>query len=203
MSRLSVGLVDYDVGNLASVERMLTSLDFHCRIGQDAAVLARADVLLLPGVGAFRAAMSGLQARELADFLKDAAKAGTPIVGLCLGMQLLADASLEFGRTAGLGLIPGEVVPLPQGGRHIGWNSINVVGGDDLLAASDGEVVYFNHTYMFVTEREYRTCTTTLGRTFTAGVRRGNVVGLQFHPEKSQDSGRTLLRNVIVGVACA
>jgi imidazole glycerol phosphate synthase glutamine amidotransferase subunit len=172
-------------------------------VSHDAATLARADVLLLPGVGAFPAAMSSLHARKLTGFLKDAARAGTPIVGLCLGMQLLADASLEFGRTPGLGLIPGEVVPLPQETRHIGWNSIDVVGGDDLLAVSDGEVVYFNHSYVFVTEREYCTCTTTLGHTFTAGVRRGNVVGLQFHPEKSQDAGRTLLRHIIEEVAHA
>ncbi len=203
MNRVSVGLVDYGVGNHASVERMLESLDFHCRVSQDAEVLARADVLLLPGVGAFPAAMSSLDARHLTDFLKDAAQAGTPIVGLCLGMQLLADASLEFGRTPGLGLIPGEVVPLPQGTRHIGWNAIDVVGADELLAPSDGEVLYFNHSFVVVTGSEYRTCTTTLGHTFTAGVRRGRIVGLQFHPEKSQDAGRTLLRNVIAGVARA
>ncbi|MFM1990494.1 MAG: Imidazole glycerol phosphate synthase subunit HisH 1 [Pseudomonadota bacterium] len=203
MSRVSVGLVDYDVGNLASVARMLERLDFHCRIGSDAAVLARADVLLLPGVGAFGAAMCSLEARGLTGFLRDAVRAGTPIVGLCLGMQLLADASLEFGRTPGLGLIPGEVVPLPQGARHIGWNSIDVVGADELLAPSDGAVVYFNHSYVFVTDSEYRTCTATLGQPFTAGVRRGNVVGLQFHPEKSQEAGRALLRHVIEGVVGA
>ena len=118
-------------------------------------------------------------------------------------MQLLADVSYEHGVTAGLGLIPGEVVPLITVPWHIGWNTIEVLNGDDLLAPSDRQSFYFNHSYVFRAPEEYQTCVSRLDQSFTVGVRRGKVVGLQFHPEKSQSVGRAMLKNLVEGLTRA
>lgn len=196
----TIGIVDYGVGNHASVARAFTALGYRCRVSRDTNLLRNCDALVLPGVGAFPVAMAALQAHRLDDFVRQQAAHAQPIIGLCLGMQLLADESLEHGTTAGLGLIPGRVVPL-QGARwHIGWNSIRVTGQQSLLQPSDGAAVYFNHGYTFQALGEFQACTSRLGETLVAGVARGNVVGLQFHPEKSQSAGRLLLRNVVEGL---
>lgn len=202
MSRRTIGIVDYGVGNHASVWRTLHNLDYRCRVSRDPEVLSATDLLVLPGVGAYGAAMAELHRHDLAEYLRGQSRAGKPIVGLCLGMQLLADSSQEHGFTAGLGLIPGEVVPFDQARWHIGWNSIEVRGGDPLFRPSDGKSMYFNHSFVFDAPEEYRACVSRLDSPFTVGVRRENMVGLQFHPEKSQEAGRTLLRNIIEGL-CA
>ena len=118
-------------------------------------------------------------------------------------MQLLADASTEHELTAGLGLVPGQVTALPGSRWHIGWNTIEVLGGEKMLQPSDGQSLYFNHSYTFEPAREYQVGLVRLDKPFVAAVRRGNVFGLQFHPEKSQLAGRQLLRNVIEGLCCA
>jgi glutamine amidotransferase len=200
MTRRTIGIVDYGVGNHVSVLRAFHSLEYRCRVSRDPVVLAACDVLVLPGAGAFPAAMSALSACKLVGFLQEKARAGQPIIGLCLGMQLLSDVSHEHGVTAGLGLIPGEVVPLTTVPSHIGWNTIEVINGDNLLAPSDKQSVYFNHSYVFQAPEEYQVCLSRLDRSFTAGVRRDKVVGLQFHPEKSQSVGRAILRNLVNGL---
>lgn len=203
MNRKMIGIVDYGVGNHASVLRAFQALNYRCRVSRDPVVLSDCDVLVLPGVGAYPAAMSALSACELVTYLQERARAGQPIIGLCLGMQLLADVSYEHGVTAGLGLIPGEVIPLTAVPWHIGWNAIEVVNRDDLLAPSDRQSVYFNHSYEFHTPEEFQICVSRLDHSFAVGVRRGNVVGLQFHPEKSQSVGRTMLKNLVEGLTCA
>lgn len=200
MMRRTIGIVDYGAGNLSSVWRALHRLDYRCRVSSDPEVLNDTDLLLLPGVGAFPAAMAKLHKHGMVDYLQDAARGGRPILGICLGMQLLADTSSEFQTTAGLGLIPGEVKPLGQARWHIGWNNIEVVKNDPIVRASDGCSFYFNHAYIFDAPLEYRLCVSRLRDAFTIGVRRDNLVGLQFHPEKSQGAGRQLLRNVIEGL---
>lgn len=203
MSRPTIGIVDYGVGNLASVLQALYALDYRCRVSSDSEVLAQSDVLVLPGVGAFPAAMQALHARGLVDFVRQHAFEGKPVIGICLGMQLLADASAELGPTAGLGLIPGKVVALEQSRFHIGWNSIEVAGGDPLFMAGDGRAVYFNHSYVFQAPPEYQAAVARLddlSQPFTVAVHRNNVVGMQFHPEKSQVVGRQLLASVIEGL---
>ena len=200
MSALTVGVVDYGVGNLASVYRALHGLGYRCRVSRDPAVLSATDLLLLPGVGAFPAAMEALHACDLVEYLQQQAREERPMVGICLGMQLLADASDEYRLTAGLGLIPGQVSALADERWHIGWNTVEVLHGDPLLQPSDGQALYFNHSYTFEPAREYQIGIARLEHPFTAAVRRGNVVGLQFHPEKSQEAGRRLLRNVIDGL---
>jgi glutamine amidotransferase len=200
VSALTVGVVDYGVGNLASVYRALHGLGYRCRVSRDPEVLSETDLLLLPGVGAFPAAMQALHACNLVEYLQQQARAERPMIGICLGMQLLADASTEYRLTAGLGLIPGRVAALPDDRWHIGWNTIEVLDGDALLQPSDGQALYFNHSFTFEPAREYQVGIARLERPLTAAVRRGRVVGLQFHPEKSQEAGRRLLRNVIEGL---
>lgn len=203
MSRKTIGIVDYGVGNHTSVQRAFQALDYRCRTSSDPDLLADSDVIVLPGVGAYPAAMSALHARDLVGFLRERARDGQPMIGLCLGMQLLADESLEHGTTAGLGLIPGQIAQLEPAHWHIGWNTIEVINEDKLLLPSDGESVYFNHSYVFNAPREYQICVARLSQPFPVGVRRGNVVGLQFHPEKSQRAGRVMLKNLIEGLTCA
>jgi glutamine amidotransferase len=203
VKRKTIGIIDYGVGNHASVHHAFQSLNYRCRVSRDQALLAECDVLVLPGVGAYPTAMSALSACELVGFLQERAREGQPIIGLCLGMQLLADVSHEHGVTAGLGIIPGEVVPLTTVPWHIGWNTIDVINGDDLLAPSDRQSVYFNHSYVFRAPAEYQVCVSRLDQSFTVGVRRGKVVGLQFHPEKSQSVGRAMLKNLVEGLTRA
>lgn len=203
MIRKTIGIVDYGVGNHASVQRTFQSLGYTCRIISEPERLAECDLMILPGVGAYPAAMTALHARCLVDFLRQQARGGQPIVGLCLGMQLLADESLEHGITAGLGLIPGQVIPLTNSEWHIGWNTIEVINGDRVLLPSDGEAFYFNHSYIFDAPLEYQVCKARLNKPFPVGVRRGKVIGLQFHPEKSQRAGKIMLRNIVEGLTCA
>jgi glutamine amidotransferase len=200
VKRRTIGIVDYGVGNHTSVWRALHALDYRCRVSSDPEVLSGTDLLLLPGVGAFPAAMAALHRHNLSGYLQEQAQQGRPLLGICLGMQLLADASTEHGVTAGLGLIPGQVRALEASRWHIGWNSMEVLHDEPLLKPSDGESVYFNHSYVFQSPPEYQVCVARLDEPFTIGVRRGNLLGLQFHPEKSQLAGRRLLRNVIEGL---
>lgn len=203
MIRKIIGIVDYGVGNHSSVKHAFQALGYRCHTSSDPNVLAASDVIILPGVGAYPSAMSALHARDLVGFLRDSARNGKPIIGLCLGMQLLADGSLEHGTTEGLGLIPGQIAPLGQANWHIGWNTIEVIKADLLLLPSDGESVYFNHSYVFNAPLEYQVCIARLNLPFPVGVRRGNVIGLQFHPEKSQLAGRVMLKNLVEGLTCA
>ncbi len=203
MSRKTIGIVDYGVGNHTSVLQTFHSLGYRCRTSCDPDVLTDSSLIVLPGVGAYPAAMSALHSRGLVEFLREQARAGKPMLGLCLGMQLLADESMEYGTTAGLGLIPGQVTALQPAHWHIGWNTIEVINADNLLLPSDGESVYFNHSYIFHAPREYQICVARLEQPFPVGVRRGNVVGLQFHPEKSQLAGRVMLRNLVEGLTRA
>jgi imidazole glycerol-phosphate synthase subunit HisH len=198
-----IGIIDYGVGNHASVSRAFKALGYRCRVTSDSEVLAQSDVIVLPGVGAFPAAMAALHAHGLVDFLRQSSQSGKAIIGFCLGMQLLADESSEHGVTNGLGLIPGVVVSLGSANYHIGWNAIEVVNEDKLLQPSDGELFYFNHSYIFNAPREYHICVSRLEHSFVVGVRRRNVVGLQFHPEKSQMAGRKMLKNLVEGLTCA
>ncbi|MEO7157235.1 MAG: imidazole glycerol phosphate synthase subunit HisH, partial [Vicinamibacterales bacterium] len=142
MSTLTVGIVDYGVGNLTSVYRALHSMGYRCRVSRQFEVLSETDLLLLPGVGAFPAAMQALHECNLVEYLQEQARQERPVVGICLGMQLLADASTEYRLTAGLGLIPGQVTALPNARWHTGWNTIEVLDRDALLQPSDGQSLY-------------------------------------------------------------
>lgn len=203
MNKVTVGIVDYGVGNHASVRHALNELGWRCRISDEAAVLDPCDVLLLPGVGAFRPAIEAIRARSLDSYLLERAQRNRPLLGICLGMQLLAQASHEDGFTRGLGLVPGEVVALPAPHWHIGWNTIEQVQMDPLFHPSDGQAFFFNHSYAYRGPIEHQVCRTFVGKEFASAIRSGRIVGVQFHPEKSQAAGRTLLRHLIIGLCDA
>lgn len=198
--KITVGLVDYGVGNHTSVRQALLELGFRCRVTADEHTLDQCHLLLLPGVGAFRPAITALRLHGLDQYLVRQQQAGRPVLGICLGMQLLAEQSDEGGVERGLGLIAGQVTGLGDGQWHIGWNVLEPVGGDPFFAPSAGESFYFNHAFAFADTTPDATALARASRPFAAAVRRDNVAGVQFHPEKSQDAGRRLLSRLIEGM---
>lgn len=204
MKRLTIGIVDYGAGNLASVKHSLQSMGYRSRISCQREVLDQVDLLLLPGVGAFPSAMESLHATGLAEYIIEKAHQGTPLIGICLGMQLLLDFSYEIQQTSGLGLIPGEVIPLRQANWHIGWNNVEMLSQDNMFLSGDGMAVYFNHSHVVSTDDEFSMGVSRINPSsdpFTVVIRRNNVVGLQFHPEKSQEAGRLILSSIIKRLA--
>lgn len=191
------------MGNHASVIHTLRDIGFRVRVSADMEVLNDVDILLLPGVGAFPSAMQALHQRGLVSYVQEQARIQRPVVGICLGMQLLTSASHELHYTVGLDLIPGEVVPLTEPKWHIGWNSTECIQDDPLFGPSDGQAFYFNHSFMYQGSDEYKVCLSRYPAPIPSVIRRGNVIGLQFHPEKSQSAGKTLLKNIISRLAHA
>ena len=203
MNRRRIAIVDYRIGNQTSVLRLLRSLGHRCVLTREPAELDQADLLVLPGVGAFPEAMAALHAYDLVEYLREQSRKRRPILGICLGMQLLADCSSELEQTPGLGLIPGMVSTLDAPRWHIGWNAVELTRPDDLFQPSDGECFYFNHSFGFEGPSEFVACVTRPGRPIVAAIRRDCVVGLQFHPEKSQFAGRRLLARLVDGLTTA
>jgi imidazole glycerol phosphate synthase glutamine amidotransferase subunit len=201
--KITVGIVDYGVGNHSSVRHALGTLGFRCRVSDDPRVLDACNLLVLPGVGAFKPAMEALRARGLDRYLLGEAGKGRPLLGICLGMQLLAERSYENGAEPGLALVPGEVRALGAAEWHIGWNTIDRASADPLFEPSFGRAFYFNHSYVYDGPREFHVAQTVAGAPFASAIRRGSIVGLQFHPEKSQADGRALLERVVAGLCGA
>lgn len=202
-----VVIVDYGLGNLASVERALRHLGARPEISADPAVLADAPRAVLPGVGAFGTAMQNLSDRGLIEPLRAFASMGRPLLGICLGMQLIMDESEEGGRREGLGLIPGRVIRLPaQPGvkvPHIGWSAIAPAARDwagTILASLAPEAaLYFVHSYLVepADPGDVLAVTTYGGCRYCSLIQRRNVVGCQAHPEKSSAAGLALLANFL------
>jgi len=197
-----IAIVDYGVGNLFSLKSSLAAIGAEALVTGDAEAIRAADKIILPGVGAFGDAADKLRETGLDVVLKEAAAAGTPLMGICLGMQLLFEESEEFGLHKGLGLIPGRVVPIgdviPENLKipHMGWNALIFKGGKDPLFRhlEEGDCVYFVHSFYAAECAESTIATAEYGAELTAAVRRGNVCGCQFHPEKSGSVGLKLLR---------
>jgi glutamine amidotransferase len=185
------------MGNHASVSHALSDIGLRVRVSSDKEILDECDLIVLPGVGAFPDAMEALHRLNLVEYLHLKARQRCPILGICLGMQLLASVSEEHGYTSGLDLIPGEIKRLKNGSWHIGWNSVHSVAMDNILSTCDGEAFYFNHAYSYHGPKEFQLARTYHDGEIVSVIRRGNVVGLQFHPEKSQHAGKNLLQNVI------
>ncbi|WP_404435836.1 imidazole glycerol phosphate synthase subunit HisH [Microbacterium aerolatum] len=196
---MTVGILDYGVGNLGSVRNMFRRIDVTCELAHDSERLTDFDRLLLPGVGAFDRAAGRLADRGLADAIKEFAKTGRPILGICLGMQLLLDSSAE-GEMAGLGLIPGRSERfVPREGLrvpHMGWNSVTPTVESRIFAEVATEPrFYFVHSYHAVPDNAQDVLATTPhGDDFVSMIRRDNIIGAQFHPEKSHLFGMQLLR---------
>ena len=194
-----IGIIDYGVGNLFSLQASCKAIGQDVFVSGDGAELQKADRLILPGVGAFPDAAKKLNDTGMADFVREQAAKGTPLLGICLGMQLLFEESLEYGRHPGLGLLKGQVVPmegrLPEGLKipHMGWNVLNVTGGR-LLEGLNGQYVYFVHSFFGENCADSLSAWTGYGVPITAAVERGNLFGCQFHPEKSGSVGLSILR---------
>jgi glutamine amidotransferase len=196
-----IAIIDYEMGNLRSVQKGFERVGHAATITSDAAVLAEADKIVLPGVGAFRDAISALRDRKLIEPIRAAIATGKPFLGICLGLQLLFDKSYEDGEFEGLGIIPGDVVrfrvPREHKVPHMGWNQVRFQRRPAVFdGVPDGSHFYFVHSYYVVpkdasviaTETEYPTA-------FCSSIWRENLVAVQFHPEKSQAVGLRVLKN--------
>lgn len=194
-----VAILDYGVGNLRSVEKAFAAAGSNAIVSDDERVLREAEALVLPGVGAFAACMNALTARGFGELIRERVAEGTPLLGVCVGMQMLFDESEEFGRTLGLGLLRGRVrkfagdLLVPQ----VGWNQVRQPGAHWLLdGIEDQAFFYFVHSYycepddpsVVIGETDY-------GAAYASVVAQGRICGVQFHPEKSQAVGLRLLRN--------
>ena len=197
-----IAIVDYGVGNLFSLSSSLKALGLETEITRDAGKLRAADRIILPGVGAFGDARAKLDATGLVPVIQ-AEAARKPLLGICLGMQLLFDRGFEYGEHPGLGLVPGQVVDLHGALEdktlkvpHMGWNSLQIVKDDPLFRyVENGEYVYYVHSFYAANCLPSTLATSRYGNVDVTGVvRNGNVWGTQFHPEKSGDTGLRLLR---------
>jgi glutamine amidotransferase len=197
-----IGIVGYGMGNLRSVVNALEHLGAECEIVATPEAARAADKLILPGVGAFGEAMSLLDQKGFAEALPKLSREGRPLLGICLGMQLLADSSSEHGEHRGLGLVDGAVERIDANGLrvpHVGWNVAIATRASTLFEGLPSEpTFYFVHSYELRTEvPEELTATTDYGGAVSAAVENDGVYGVQFHPEKSQVDGLALLRNFI------
>jgi glutamine amidotransferase len=194
-----ITIVDYGVGNLRSVQKALERVGATAIVSGEPADLDAAQGVVLPGVGAFGDGMDSLRARGLIEPLLRQVEEGKPLLGICLGMQLLFEESEEMGRHPGLGLLPGRVVRFPAGELkvpHVGWNRLDTPKGDLLAGITDGAYAYFVHSYYVVPENTAGVLATTeYGVEFASVVGRERLWGAQFHPEKSQEIGLRLLKN--------
>jgi imidazole glycerol-phosphate synthase subunit HisH len=194
-----IAIVDYGVGNLRSVQKALERVGAEAVVTGEPGELARARAVVLPGVGAFGDGVAQLWARGLFQPVLHQVEAGKPLLGICLGMQLLFEESEEMGQHRGLGLLPGRVVRFPEGDLkvpHIGWNQLRVSEDPLLAGIKDGSYAYFVHSYYVAPAQPGDVLATTeYGVQFAAVVGRGRVWGAQFHPEKSQEVGLQLLQN--------
>jgi imidazole glycerol-phosphate synthase subunit HisH len=199
-----IGIVDYGMGNLFSVSQALKRLDVPFFLSEDPAELAKADGLILPGVGAFKDAMARLNESGLTDFLHQYVETGKPLLGICLGMQLLFEESEEGGLTKGLALLPGRVVRFSGQAEnsetykvpHMGWNRLKWENSSPITENLEEDYAYFVHSYYVKTDnKDILIGTASYNEEVPAVVGRNNVYGMQFHPEKSSKLGVELLTN--------
>lgn len=206
----TICIVDYGVGNLYSVVKAFKQFSSHVIVTEEAADIRSSDALILPGVGAFEAGMQGLKVRGLEGAVKDFSQSGKPVLGICLGAQIMLNKGYEFGEFNGLGLVAGDVVgfsPLVPGTKvpHIGWNEIMEQESDQWKGTilkgirSTIDSVYFVHSFIFKLERPQTVFATTTygGQDFCSVFRKENIYGCQFHPEKSGQVGLTIIKNFV------
>ncbi|EAC9069377.1 imidazole glycerol phosphate synthase subunit HisH [Listeria monocytogenes] len=191
-------IIDYDTGNTKSISKALDFIGLQNKISSDATEISQADGVILPGVGAYPEAMKELTRRGLDKTLKEIAATGKPILGVCLGMQLLLESSNEHSFTSGLGLIPGHVEKLPEEPEfavpHMGWNQLQIKRATPLTKQLDGEYVYYVHSYYANCPKEYIIATSGYSIEVPGMINNGNIYGAQFHPEKSGQIGLEILK---------
>lgn len=199
-----IAIIDYGMGNLRSVQKAVEKVGASAVITNDAAVIASAERVILPGVGAFRDAIKALQDHNLVDPIHAAVESGRPFLGICLGLQLLFEKSFEYGEYEGLGIVPGTVrhfeVPSELKVPHMGWNQLSRTQSDNPLLKDVGpnEWFYFVHSYYVApADAAWTAAECDYGGLFTAMVARDNVYATQFHPEKSQSAGLKILSNFV------
>ena len=205
-----IGIIDYGMGNLRSVQKAFEHLQVEARILSSPRELSNVEGVVLPGVGAFRDAISELKRHDFPNAIHDTVEAGVPLIGICLGQQLLFDVSYEDGEFEGLGLIRGDVVRFdPEPGLkipHMGWNAVELHGEPTLFRQlSSGDYVYFVHSYYVrpADDAVVAARTTHGTQTFASAIQRNNLFATQFHPEKSQRVGLQILRNFANLVSCS
>lgn len=195
-----IAIIDYDAGNLKSVEKALMHLGQQVVITRDRETLLKADKVILPGVGSFGAAMENLNKYELTEVIREIVEKGTPFLGICLGLQLLFEESEESPGVPGLGILKGKILRIPdmEGLKipHMGWNSLKLSGDGRLFRNLPEEpYVYFVHSYYLKAEEDIVKASTWYSTQIHASVEKGNVFACQFHPEKSSDTGLQILKN--------
>ncbi len=197
-----IAIIDYDAGNIKSVEKALQYLGEEAVITRDAGEILAADKVILPGVGAFGDAMEKLNRYGLVPVIHEVVEKGIPFLGICLGLQLMFESSEEAPGVEGLGLLKGKIVRIPEGDGlkvpHMGWNSLRFPKKGRLFAGiPENSYVYFVHSYYLQAEEDIVTATAEYGVTIHASVEKGNVFACQFHPEKSSHTGLTILKNFV------
>lgn len=198
-----IAIIDYDAGNIKSVEKALMYLGADTVLTRDPEIIVKADKVILPGVGAFGDAMNRIRGYGLEEVIRDVVKRGTPFLGICLGLQLIFETSQEAPGVSGLSLVKGDILKIPKGEYekipHMGWNSLHLKNDGRLFKGIDeGAYVYFVHSYylkaaeekVVKAETEYNTC-------IHASVEKDNIFACQFHPEKSSKVGLKILKNFI------
>ena len=202
-----IGIIDYGVGNLFSLRSSFDAIGAETFVSGDEKELAKADKLILPGVGAFGDAADKLRQTGLDKFVRQQAEKGVPLMGICLGLQLLFEKGFEYGEHEGLGLLKGNVVAmkgkLPENLKipHMGWNALRIENKNSRLLSriSEGDYVYFVHSFYAEGCEDSLAATAEYGITVTAAVEKGNIFGCQFHPEKSGEVGMNILRAFALG----
>ncbi|EUJ48155.1 imidazole glycerol phosphate synthase subunit HisH [Paenilisteria rocourtiae] len=201
---MRIAIIDYDAGNTKSVSKALDFIGLENTITAAKNTILEADGIILPGVGAFPQAMAALEERDLIPALQEAVAHGKPLLGVCLGMQLLLDSSEEFGYTQGLGLIPGHAKLLPDTAKipHMGWNRLEVKQNSPLTQDQDGNFVYYVHSYYAVCDEKYVLASSDYSVEVPGIIANENVYGAQFHPEKSGQAGLNILQGFKEVIAC-
>ncbi len=195
----TIALVDYGAGNLRSVENALGVVGAQVLVTRDPEAVRRADRVVVPGQGSMPACAEAMQRSGVADALREAIARGAPVLGICVGLQLLFDEGEEGGGAKGLGIVPGAIARLPEGVKlpHIGWSPVRLVSPAPIFAPMDGAYVYFAHSYAAPADAPGVALVATHGRPYCAGLARDNLFAVQFHPEKSQRIGLALLERFV------